>query len=197
MSMSRAFAYPFLAAAGTLAAGGAAAESQQGFINALIAPARHADIPADMDIYAPLLGDWEITGTEYPEPGKPRPVTIKVNFARTLEGRAIQDVWSWPVDSNLAAEGANRGSGTTLRVYDPVERLWRVTWIDPVGRARTQLDARKVGQDIVQIGANAAGVPRRWTFTDISSDRFVWRGEYSQDGGRTWQLNAEYFATRR
>jgi hypothetical protein len=83
-----------------------------------------------------------------------------------------------------------------MRVYDPSERVWRVTWINPVDGARVQLDARKVGQDIVQIGANAKGVPRRWIFSDIGSDRFVWRGEHSDDDGRTWQLNAEYFARR-
>jgi hypothetical protein len=160
----------------------------QGFIQALIAPSRHESIPADMDIYAPFLGDWKITGTEYLEKDQPHAVTVEVNFARALEGRAIQDIWSWV--------GSNRGSGTTLRVYDPDERVWRVTWIDPVRCARAQLDARKVGADIVQIGANAKGVPRRWTFSDIRADSFTWRGEHSDDGGQTWQLNAEYFAQR-
>lgn len=198
MAISRSFVYPsLLVAAGGFAGSGAASPSQLGFIQALVAPSRHESIPADMDIYAPFLGDWKITGTEYLEKDKPRPVTMEVNFARALEGRAIQDIWSWPIDASQPATGSNRGSGTTLRVYDPDERLWRVTWIDPVKRARAQLDARKVGADIVQIGANAKGVPRRWTFSDIHADSFTWRGEHSDDGGRTWQLNAEYFAKRR
>lgn len=198
MSISRSFVYPsMLVAAGGLTGGGSAAPSQEGFIAAIVANARHESIPADMDIYAPFLGDWGITGTEYREPGKATPVVMTVNFARALEGRAIQDVWSWPIDPKLPIAGANRASGTTFRVYDPVEKLWLVTWIDPVKRARTQLDARKVGTDIVQVGANAQGAPRRWSFTDITADSFTWRGEYSDDGGRTWRLNAEYFAKRR
>jgi hypothetical protein len=198
VTISRSFIYPsLLAAAGSMAGSGAAASSPSGFVPALVATTRHESIPADMDIYAPFLGDWTITGTEYREPGKATPVAMTVNFSRALEGRAIQDVWSWPLDSKLPIAGANRACGTTFRVYDPVEKLWRITWIDPVKRARVQLDARKVGADVVQLGANANGQPRRWTFTDIAADSFTWRGEFSEDGGNTWQLNAEYFAKRR
>jgi hypothetical protein len=166
----------------------------QGFIDALVASARHDSIPADMDMYAPVLGDWEITGTEsVTDP--PRPVKMKVSFARALDGRVIQDVWSWAVDPTLPS--TNYVSGTTLRVYDPEERVWRVTWIDPVRRNRVQLDARKVGADIVQLGANAKGELRRWIFSEIAQDSFTWRGEGSTDGGQTWRLYAEYFARRR
>jgi len=170
--------------------------TSEGFIHALVATSRHESIPEDMDIYAPVLGDWEITGSEYLA-NPPKPVTMKVNFARVLEGRAIQDIWSWAIDPNLRATGANCVSGTTFRVYDPEERVWHVTWIDPVKRARVQLDARKVGADIVQLGAKATGEPRRWIFSEITPDSFTWRGEGSEDGGRTWRLYAEYFAKRR
>ncbi|WP_129641371.1 hypothetical protein [Peristeroidobacter agariperforans] len=198
MSISRSFIYPsLLAAAGTVAGSGAAASSQSGFVPALVANTRHESIPAEMDIYAPFLGDWNITGTEYREPGKATPVTMVVNFSRALEGRAIQDVWSWPLDSKLPIAGANRACGTTFRVYDPLQKIWHVTWIDPVKRARVQLAAKKVGSDIVQIGANDSDQPRRWTFTDITADSFTWRGEFSEDRGNTWHLNAEYFAKRR
>ena len=161
----------------------------QGFIHALVSAARHDSIPADMDIYGPVLGDWEITGTEsVTDP--PQAVTMKVNFARVLDGRAIQDVWSWATGSGFAC-------GTTLRVYDPEDRVWRVTWVDPVRRNRVQLEARKVGSDIVQFGANVKGEPRRWIFSDIAQNSFTWRGEGSRDCGQTWRLYAEYFARRR
>jgi hypothetical protein len=168
----------------------------EAFIEALVASARHHSIPPDMDIYAPVLGDWEITGTEYVT-DPPQPVKMTVNFARALDGRAIQDIWSWAIDPSLPMTGANHASGTTLRVYDPEDRIWRVTWIDPVKRARVHLDAHKVGADIVQIGAKASGEPRRWIFSDMTQQSFTWRGEGSEDGGQTWRLYAEYFAQRR
>lgn len=168
----------------------------EGFVHALVAPSRHDSIPAEMDIYAPVLGDWDITGTEHLT-HPPKAVKMQVNFARVLDGRAIQDIWRWAIDASLPATGANHASGTTFRVYDPEERIWRVTWIDPVKRARVQLDARKVGADIVQLGARATGELRRWIFSDIAQDSFTWRGEGSEDGGQTWRLYAEYFAQRR
>ena len=167
-----------------------------GFIDALVAADRHSSIPADMDIYAPVLGDWEITGTEYVTQA-PKPVKMSVSFSRVLDGRAIQDIWSWAIDPSLPMTGANHASGTTFRVYDPEERVWRVTWIDPVKRARVQLDARKVGADIVQLGTHSKGEQRRWIFSEIAQDSFTWRGEGSDDGGQTWRLYAEYFARRR
>lgn len=190
------FVYTTLLVAAGGFAGAGASTSPQGFIDALVATSRHESIPADMDIYAPVLGDWEITGAEYLQK-TPKRVKMTVNFARALDGRAIQDIWSWAIDPNLPATGANHASGTTFRVYDPEERVWRVTWIDPVKRGRVQLDARKVGADIVQIGANSKGEPRRWIFSDITGDSFTWRGEGSEDGGKTWRLYAEYFARRR
>jgi len=168
----------------------------QGFIDALVSNTRHDSIPADMDIYGPVLGDWVIDGTEYVM-SPPTPKKMVVNFARVLDGRAIQDVWSWAIDPKLPMTGSNRASGTTLRVYDPEERVWRVTWVDPVKRARVQLDARQVGADIVQLGTHVNGESRRWIFTEIAQDSFTWRGEGSSDGGKTWRLYAEYFARRR
>ncbi len=185
---------PFVYTTLLAAAGGLAGST--GFIEALVSPDRHSSIPADMDIYAPVLGDWEITGTEYVTK-TPKPVKMSVNFTRALDGRAIQDIWSWAIDPTLPMTGANHASGTTLRVYDPEERVWRVTWIDPVKRGRVQLDAHKVGADIVQLGTNAKGEPRRWIFSEITEDSFTWRGEGSEDGGQTWKLYAEYFARRR
>lgn len=184
-----------LVAAGGLTGAGASPRSSQGFVDALLATSRHESIPADMDIYAPVLGDWEITGTEFLDK-TPKPVKMTANFSRALDGRAIQDVWSWVIDPKSPASGANRRSGTTFRVYDPEERVWRVTWINPVERARTELDARKEGSEIVQIGATVKGEPRRWIFSEITQDSFTWRGLGSEDGGRTWRLYAEYFARR-
>lgn len=173
----------------------ASSPSPQNFVQALLASGRHESIPAEMDIYKPLIGDWRIIGKEYSD-GVPKSVEMTVTFVRALDGRAIQDVWNWPIDASLPATGANRAGGTTLRVYDPVERVWQVTWIDPLARNRVQLEGRKVGENLVHLGATAVGVPRRWIFSGIRQESFTWRGEISNDGGQTWFLSAEYFAKR-
>src|SRR5262249_52415381 len=40
------------------------------------------------------------------------------------------------------------------------------------------------------------GLPVRWIFSHIRADAFDWRSEVSADGGKTWKLEQEIFATR-
>jgi hypothetical protein len=110
----------------------------------------------------------------------------EIHFAYALEGRAIQDVWILP----------GMFYGTTLRIYDPVLDAWQILWSDPLKQYYTHQIGRARGKDIVQEGTDATGVPTRWTFTDITSDSFRWLGERSDDGGKTYWLQAEFLATR-
>jgi hypothetical protein len=181
-----------VATAGIALAQDATPSRDHALATALIARSPHTSIPPEMDMFAPLLGSWEIQGTEWPEPGKPKKTTVKVAFGRVLGGRAIQDVWAFSEPGGAAEPTL----GTTLRLYDPVERVWRITWLDPSSRLRLQLTARKVGDDIVQVGADPAGRPRRWTFSEIRPTSFVWRSEYLDDDGRSWVLRVECFAKR-
>jgi hypothetical protein len=86
--------------------------------------------------------------------------------------------------------------GTTLRVYDPAIRAWRVTWINPVASARAELIGRWHGKDIVQVGTLPDGTPTRWLFTEITPDSFHWTGESLENDGRTWKLQGEFVARR-
>jgi hypothetical protein len=37
----------------------------------------------------------------------------------------------------------------------------------------------------------------RWSFNEIQTDSFIWRGEKSRDGGKTWRLREEHHMKRR
>src|SRR5205807_303730 len=50
---------------------------------------------------------------------------------------------------------------------------------------------------IVLRGNDDKGNLLRWSFNDIRPDSFVWRGETSHDGGKTWRLEEEHHMTRR
>src|SRR5581483_4110825 len=67
--------------------------------------------------------------------------------------------------------------GTTLRVWDPSIEAWRITWINPVSSHREEQIGRRIGADIVQIGARSNGTATRWRFTEITPDSFLWIGE--------------------
>ena len=54
-----------------------------------------------------------------------------------------------------------------------------------------------VGDRVVFEGVDGDGSPFRWSFNDIHRDSFLWRGEISADGGKTWRLEQEMRLKRR
>ena len=87
--------------------------------------------------------------------------------------------------------------GTTLRIYDPRIDAWQIQWTDPVTQNYLAMIGRAEGRDIVQLGTRPDGQLMRWSFSEITPDSFLWRGEISADHGATWRLNVEFSARRR
>ncbi len=172
--------------------------TSEGFLQALRADGPAAGQASKMTLYDRVFGDWSVEVIDHLPDGARRVSRGEVHFSWVLEGRAIQDVWIVPArdlrDPGLPKPG-NR-YGTTLRIYDPAEDVWRVTWFNPVTGATNQLVARQRGADIVQEGTDAEGARIRWSFTEIRPASFHWRGEVSHDGGQTWLLQAEFLGRR-
>ncbi|HUZ65015.1 MAG TPA: hypothetical protein VMU82_15020 [Acetobacteraceae bacterium] len=163
-----------------------AASANSSFIAAL-----HTDGPAPeradkMGLYGWLIGQWEMDATMHGDDGTRHRGRGEIHFAWALEGRAIQDVWILP----------GVFYGTTLRIYDPGLDAWHILWSDPLRQFYTRQIGRAQGPDIVQEGRNDAGDAVRWRFIDITPDSFRWLGERSTDGGKTWQLQADFLARR-
>lgn len=116
-----------------------------------------------------------------------------------LEGRAIQDVWIVPPrGARRVADAAVQPAyyGTTLRVFDPRSGDWHIQYTDPVVQAFLTMTGRRQGDAIVQDGSSATGQAVRWCFDEITPNAFRWRGEWSADRGKTWQLRTEFHARR-
>jgi hypothetical protein len=175
------------------------AEAQVGFHAALAAPDRSPAIPDAMDIYGWLIGSWELQILRYwGVDVTARGLKGEVHFGWVLEGRAIQDVWIMPRRSDRTGNEAQSLNmyGTTLRVWDPAIQAWRITWKNPaVGHYEEQI-GRRVGNDIVQLGARPNGTPTRWMFTEIAPDSFRWLGEALEPDGKTWKPEGEFRAKR-
>ncbi len=153
----------------------------------LEANGRSADIPESHDLYGWLIGDWHLDILHYAGADlRAQNLEGEVHFAWVLDGRAVQDLWSW----------RPRMHGTTLRIWDPAIQAWRVTWFNPVSGARVDLTGRRSGQDIVQIGTYPNGTPIRWIFSEITADSFRWTGEALNPDGTTWRLEGEFRAHR-
>lgn len=55
---------------------------------------------------------------------------------------------------------------------------------------------KKDGDDIVQEYTAEDGTLNHWIFTEITSNSFHWIGKSSTDEGRSWRIEAEFFAER-
>ncbi len=168
------------------------------FLRLLSHPGRSPEIPEADDLYGFLVGSWELDVINYWSDLSSRKLKAEAHFAWALEGRAIQDVWIIPRPEQRASLPDPKlfSYGTTLRVWDPKSRTWQVTWINPATGTHVHLVGRRVGNDIVQIGAFPDGTPIRWTFRDITENSFRWTGETLQQDGQTWLIQGDFHAKR-
>lgn len=169
------------------------------FLSLLPAAGRSPEIEAAMDIYGWLVGSWELDVVHYKGVDvSSQKIKGEAHFSWVLEGRAIQDVWIMPraSDRKPESERINDMYGTTLRVWDPQIQAWRIRWMNPVSGHEERQTGRRVGEEIVQIGARADGTPTRWRFTEITANSFHWIGEALRPDGKTWVLEGEFQARR-
>jgi hypothetical protein len=165
----------------------------------LVARGRAPEIPEAADAYGWLVGSWELDVRRYwGIDVSARGLKGEAHFGWALEGRAIQDVWIMPRvgDRSPNLDPHMNMYGTTLRVWDPKIQAWQITWTNPAGDHHERQIGRRVGSDVVQIGARADGTPTRWMFSEIMPDSFHWTGESLGPDGRTWVLEGEFLARR-
>jgi len=175
------------------------AEEKDNFHGSLAAAGRSPEIPESEDVYGWLVGSWDLEVCHYKGVDvSALGIKGEAHFGWVLEGRAVQDLWIMPraAERRPNLDKANNMYGTTLRVWDPGIRGWRITWTNPVTNHREEQIGRRSGKDIVQIGARADGTPTRWRFTEITADSFHWIGEALQADGNSWRLEGEFRAKR-
>jgi hypothetical protein len=167
-----------------------------GLIDSLISPHPHPSLGAEAETYGRLIGSWAGTFHDHGADGRVVSGSMEVHFAWVLQGRAVQDTWIAP--ARQARQGvdplpAERRDtyGSTLRVWDPEARLWRVTWTNPARQATCRLNGRRVGDDIVQWGF-WNDRPQRWRFLGITPGAYVWEAHGLADDGVSWDLQTAF-----
>jgi len=156
------------------------------------------EVAKGVSVYDWLIGSWTVDVVDLDGDGVQHANRGEWHFAWVLEGRAVQDVWIVPTraERNEQTPRQNNRYGTTLRVYDASQGVWNITWNNPVSGNVTRLVGRRVGNDVVHEGSDDDGALMRWSFRDITRSSFLWVGERSRDGGRTWVLEAEFRGRR-
>lgn len=170
------------------------------FFSLLETAARSPEIPEPADVYGWLCGSWDLQVLHYRGVNvTARGMKGEVHAARVLEGRAVQDVWIMPrtEDRDGVPDPTMNMYGTTLRSWDTSRQAWRIQWTNPVSGHYEEQFGRRNGADILQEGVRADGTKTRWTFTEITTDAFHWRGEALYPGKDMWTLEGEFLAKRR
>jgi hypothetical protein len=163
-------------------------------IRALAAGGPLSSLEGPERLFDRFVGTWDFDCVLYPAGGSVIRFPGQWIFGWILDGRALQDVWLGYLKSRLPGE---RGIGTSIRFYDAKAALWRVVFAAPGSGKLLTLSGGAEGDRIVLDGREGESARIRWSFNEIRADSFLWRGESSADGGKTWRVEQEMRLRRR
>lgn len=135
------------------------------------------EVPKEMKAYGQFVGAWDCEVSNLNEDGSW--VTTKAfwRFEYILDGAAIQDFWTNPVDSS-----ENTLYGTNIRTYSPKEDKWQCVWLENRSRSiggiwESHQDER--GNILLYDDTGAWLI----TFFNVDKDHFDWKWEFKQPNG--------------
>lgn len=170
-----------------------AGDPRRDMITTLAASGPHPSLGEEAGPFDRLVGTWDCDFSFHAEDGSVRLARGELKFGWILDGRAVQDIWiSYPNDGK-----GERKIGTSVRFFDTKARVWRVVFIAPEYGVLMTLEGGAEGDRIVLRGASSDGSSVRWSFNDMRPDSFVWLGETSRDGGKSWRLEEEHRMRRK
>jgi len=147
--------------------------------------------PSAARLFDRVAGSWDVAYTNIRDDGARDKVRGELLVGWVLDGRALQDLWI-----QFPKPGEDRFIGTTLRFYDADRKKWRVTWVSAIANAVTLLEGSEEDGRIALYNDSPKG-RTRWTFSNITDRTFVWQGELSTDGGKTWRMREDHRMYRR
>ena len=168
-------------------------DPRRDMISALPAPGPHPLLGDQARVFDRFVGTWDCDYSFIAADGTVRHSPGELRFGWIIDGRALQDIWiGYP-----RRPDDERTIGTSVRFFDRELKAWRVVFVAPAFGAITVVQGGAEGDRIVLRGEDSDGSSLRWSFNDVKADSFVWRGERSRDGGKTWKLEEEHHMTRR
>jgi len=162
-------------------------------VSVLAAQAPHPSLGHQADLFGRFVGTWDADYSFIAENGSIRHKRGEVLFGWVLDGHALQDIFMSYPDS----AGDERKFVAGMRWVDPKTGRWTLAFVAPTFDVVLRMEGGAEGDRIVLHGKDSTGVLLRWSFNDIQPASFVWRGETSHDGGKTWRLEEEHHMTRR
>jgi hypothetical protein len=167
-------------------------DSGEAMLKVLAASGPNPSLGDEAKVFDRFIGTWDCNYTFHSTDGKITHDSGELLFGWVLDGLAMQDIWiTYPKKA-----GQRRDIGTSVRFFDNKTKTWQVVFVNPVQGAITVRGGTE-GDRIILRGNARDGSQIRWSFNDIKPNSFVWRGEKSGDGGKTWVLQEEHHMKRR
>jgi hypothetical protein len=163
------------------------------FANVLVANGPRPELAREMNVFAPLIGSWDLTVYDHDEDGGETRSSAEWHFSWVLDGRAVADVWICPRRTDRYRDGDGEW-GLSVRFYDPAIGAWRSTWHGPKRGWVIPFLAHATDDGIVLSGTRD-GIALRWIFSDLTADSFRWRAEETTADGTT-RVRQRFEATR-
>ncbi len=141
--------------------------------------------PPEVAHFAKMIGSWSTTeeGLKPDGSGWLPSKGADWDFHWDYDGYGIRDYYVSPPASEAVEDESKRQRGINLRVYNPAEKKWVMTWLTVAGLPPSGFTATSTEESIVMLsdkpGAN--GFHSRITFFDMKEDTFEWKLEWSKD----------------
>lgn len=120
------------------------------------------------------------------------------DFRWSFDGWGVQDDFTSPPMSEAVEDESKRQRGTNLRIYNPTNKQWVMTWLTIASTTPASYTATSTVDEIVMLSdiANPQGFWGRITFFDMTEDSFERKLEWSKDK-ESWGEVYKIHGTRR
>ncbi len=154
------------------------------------------DAPPETASLGRLVGVWDVEQETRNRDGSWSEASrAEWRWYYILDGHAIQDDWIKPPSTE--PDATRRSFGTNIRIYNPEEERWEMSWIDSNNRKTATYTAIIEGDTVIMSGRNASGREIRNTFFNISENSFEWVQQWTFDEGESWVPVSRIRASRR
>ncbi len=124
-----------------------------------------------------------------------KPLTGSTSWLEYSGTSVVRKVWDGKANlGELEVSGATgRIQGLSLRTYNPQSHQWHIGWVNSadgtMGPAMIGAFKNGCGEFFNQESFNGRAVFVRFIFSDITANTFHFEQAFSDDGGKTWEVN--------
>lgn len=141
--------------------------------------------PQQLQHWGQMVGQWSTSEEDLKPDGSgwQKSNGADWDFFWAFDGWGIQDNYTSPPQSEAIEDESKRQRGVNLRIYNPKDEQWVLTWLTPGLSKPQNYSATSTEEKIIMLSdePDAKSNHHRVTFFDITDNSFEWKLEWSKD----------------